>query len=95
MDVLEETVEGDVADAGNSLNERALARIILFNHRQQGEAFKITIEEYKNMHAPSGEKVVVVVSGLSPVEQELCKCMQPLEITGKRGEQYRSSSQTT
>ena len=83
-DVLEEIAAGDITQAWNLLRDVTLARVILFNRRRQGEASKIKIQEYKQLlQVPRGDKVVL--SSLSSIEQELCKCMHRLDIGGKRG----------
>jgi hypothetical protein len=65
------------------LNEILLVQIILFNRRRQGEASKMTLEEYNNIVHPNGQKVVL--DALSKVEMELCRKLFRVEIPGKRG----------
>ena len=66
------------------LAEVTLTSIILFNRRRQGEAFKMTIKDYTDGIGEKGHNEDLL-TGLSKLEQALCRQMTRIEITGKRG----------
>lgn len=60
----------------------SLTQVILFNRRRQGEASKMTLEDFEGKHS-TGE--TDVTKSLSPLEQQLCRVLTIIEIVGKRG----------
>ena len=83
LQILKSRSDSDVVDnAWNRLNEIALAKLILFNRRRQGEASKMTLQDYTKIKKPDWQKVVK--DSLSDFEMELCRVMFRVEIVGKR-----------
>lgn len=71
----------DVPALYRELAEATLADIIIFNRRRQGEASKMTIDDY-------GSKTKCnlstdVIQALEPMEQQLCKLFTRVELRGK------------
>lgn len=64
------------------LAELTLTQIILFNRRRQGEASKMTLDDFRNQqHTQDSD----VVNSLSDFEKKLCEVLTRVEIYGKRG----------
>src|SRR5688572_2436331 len=71
-----------IEEIWRQLAETALAQVIIFNRRRQGEVSKMTIQEYE-------QKTIISLSSdamqaLSPIEQSLCKMFVRVEVKGKR-----------
>ena len=66
------------------LAEVTLTSVILFNRRRQGEASKMTVKDYTDGIGEKGHNEDLL-TGLSKLEQALCRQMTRIEITGKRG----------
>lgn len=85
-----ENLESDVGSASSviaswrELCSSALSQIIMFNRRRQGEVSKMKLSEFtrRRQHHHDDD---VVEHGLSKFEKTLCKSLQRIEITGKRG----------
>ena len=65
------------------LAELTLTTIILFNRKRQGEVSKMKVSEYTDGKANRHNRDIL--SELSQFEQDLCKTLSRIEITGKRG----------
>lgn len=76
------SLTGNDIDAWKDLNEVALTQLMLFNRRRQGEASKVTLQDYTKQHTTTQEDLNHV---LSPLEQKLCESLHRIEIVGKKG----------
>ena len=63
--------------------EVVLSRLMLFNRRRQGEAGRMTIEDFSKRRAPKADDDVV--DCLSPLEKELATSLARVMIKGKKG----------
>ena len=66
----------------NKLVQLTCAAVILFNKRRGGEASRLLVETYQRRKKSVANQDIV--SHLSPLEQELAKIMDLVEIVGKR-----------
>jgi len=64
------------------LTEVTLAYVITFNRRRQGEVAQITLDDYNNKSTVDASSDIY--SGLSRLEQNMCKLFSRIEIRGKR-----------
>ena len=78
-----ESAENDIASVWRHLAEVALAYLIIFNRRRQGEVSKITVDELTK--AKCGSTSNEIESCLTEMERQLCRLFYRLEIVGKRG----------
>ncbi|XP_033108973.1 uncharacterized protein LOC117110386 [Anneissia japonica] len=69
-------------DAWYTLAKVTLCQLILFNRKRSGEAERIGIEDWANVHSESSKDIL---KSLSKWEKCLCKKLKRLEIMGKRG----------
>ena len=63
--------------------EVVLSRLMLFNRRRQGEAGRMTIEDFSKRRAPKADDDVV--DCLSPLEKQLAASLTRVVIKGKKG----------
>ncbi|XP_033100811.1 uncharacterized protein LOC117104222, partial [Anneissia japonica] len=69
-------------DAWYTLAKVTLCQLILFNRKRSGEAERIGIEDWANVHSESSKDIL---KSLSKWEKCLCKKLKRLEIMGKQG----------
>jgi integrase len=81
--ILLRSLTGDRIESWRNLNEITLSHIVMFNRKRTGEVSKLKVEEFTSRPKPDGQKLLN--SKLSKIEQELCRSLQRIEITGKRG----------
>lgn len=68
--------------AYKTLNETALARVIIFNKRREGEASRLSLDIYKTASTSPINKDIYET--LSPLEKELSNLLTCIEVRGKR-----------
>lgn len=71
------------SESWRELNEVALAQIMLFNRRRQGEVSKMKVKDVKKIKEV--QKDPSVMKCLSQLEQQLCSQLSRVEVVGKRG----------
>ncbi len=71
----------DERAAWSSLNEITLTQVIMFNRRRQGEVSKMKTVDFEKRQKTKVDDM----SGLSKLEQSLCKMFDVVEVVGKKG----------
>lgn len=70
-------------DAFMTLTQLALAKVLLFNRKRQGEVSRITIADYNSKMR--SDDTHEMAQALSEFERNLLKVLERIEIRGKRG----------
>jgi len=71
-------------DSWRELSEHALTRVTLFNKRRGGEASQLLVSQYEGRPHWKSNTNADIFNSLTPVEQELVKRMDYIQIPGKR-----------
>lgn len=72
-------------DEWGQLSEAVLCRMIIFNKRRGGETSKMLLEAFTKRPQWESQTLEVITSTLQPLEKQLMKRLDMVEIRGKRG----------